>query len=353
MGKKSFTCMKQKDWPDRDRELWHRALQPGDILDDDGSPASAWRPATLRSTEKAWGTYLSWLKTNDSLKPDDTPIKRVSRDSISAFIALYSVGRAELTVAGTVRGIAYMLRATAPPDGVPWLTKLAHRLMNNASSLRPKLPRMVSISDLASLGVRLMAEGRAMLADGNADGALTFRDGLMIAALVSRPVRRRNLAGLRLGVSFHVTDAGVRVVYPAEETKKEQPIDFLYPEWLREHFDFYLATVRPILMRSGQSEDAGWLWLGRRGSVLTDSSIGTIIGTTTEEHLGRRVSPHLFRDCAATDVALHDPSHVGISKSVLGHATLASSQTHYNQAASFTAMRRYQKALDDFMGDGE
>ncbi|NGO62459.1 hypothetical protein G6N76_02140 [Rhizobium daejeonense] len=353
MDKESFTSMKLKDWPGRDRELWHKALQPGDILDDDVSPASAWRPATRRSTEKAWGTYLFWLETSGSLEPDDTPVKRVNLASMSSFIALYSVGRAELTVAGTVRGIAYMLRATAPPDGMPWLTKLAHRLMNNAASVRPKLPRMVSISDLASLGLKLMADGRAMLANGKADGAMTFRDGLMIAALVSRPMRRRNFAALRLGVSFLVTDAGARVVYPAEETKRQQPIDFFYPDWLHEHFDFYLARVRPILIHSGKSEDAGWLWLGRRGTVLTENSIGTIIGATTEEHLGRRVSPHLFRDCAATDVALHDSSHVGISKSVLGHATLASSQTHYNQATSFAAMRRYQKVLDDFMDEGE
>ena len=70
------------------------------------------------------------------------------------------------------------------------------------------------------------------------------------------------------------------------------------------------------------------------------------IATKTKKHLGSRISPHLFRDCAATDIALLDPQHIGITKSVLQHSTLASSQKYYNQATSFSAVRGFETVIE-------
>lgn len=65
----------------------------------------------------------------------------------------------------------------------------------------------------------------------------------------------------------------------------------------------------------------------------------------TLEYLGRDLCPHLFRDCAATSVAIEDPKHIGIVKDVLGHSTLRTSQKYYNQANSVSSLRRYQTAM--------
>jgi integrase/recombinase XerD len=61
--------------------------------------------------------------------------------------------------------------------------------------------------------------------------------------------------------------------------------------------------------------------------------------------LGVAVNPHLFRGCAATSVAIQDPGHVGVIKSVLGHRSLATGQSYYNQAGSLEASRRHQGVL--------
>ena len=53
---------------------------------------------------------------------------------------------------------------------------------------------------------------------------------------------------------------------------------------------------------------------------------------------------HSFRHSAATDIALHDPKHVGIVKSVLGHASPLSAD-YYNLASGFDAASRYQALL--------
>lgn len=148
MTKQAFPSLPVDQWPARDRSLWLAAQQPSGPFDDDAGLAARWRPPTIKMCERGYGMLIGWLNRNGQLDPLAHPCDRVTRDLIRAFITEYSVGRAETTVAGAVRGIAYVLRACAPPDGVDWLTRLAHRLTNTAKPSRPKLPRMVRITDI-------------------------------------------------------------------------------------------------------------------------------------------------------------------------------------------------------------
>ncbi len=59
----------------------------------------------------------------------------------------------------------------------------------------------------------------------------------------------------------------------------------------------------------------------------------------------RPINPHLFRDCAATSIAIDDPVHVGIAARVLGHRTGSTTERFYNQARSIEASRLMQKSL--------
>ena len=273
------------------------------------------------------------------------PIGRVDEDRIRQFIGVFSPGRAELTVAAAVRGIAYMLRATVPPHGHAWLTRLAHHRTNTAKRSRPKLPRMAPVVDLVELGSALMDEGRTALLDGRVRGAQIYRDGLMIACLATRPLRRRNLAALQIGISLLIDEQGVHVRFGAQETKTRAAMEWDYPDWLREPIIWYVEKAREVLRRRDGGPDEGWLWIGRRGCRMQDHDISQRVARVTTQRLGRTISPHMFRDCVATEIAIHDPQHVGITKTVLGHATLASSQKYYNQAGSFAASRRYQDVL--------
>jgi len=42
-------------------------------------------------------------------------------------------------------------------------------------------------------------------------------------------------------------------------------------------------------------------------------SIYIRITTRTRDGFGRAINPHLFRDCAATSIAIEDPCHIGIA----------------------------------------
>ena len=343
--KMTLPPLKMAQWPQPDRELWLESRQPARLFDTGGF-AAKWRPATIRSVEQGYGIYLSWLGQTHGLDASSSPIERVDQDRIEAFVSAYRPGRSDLTVAGTVRGVAYVVRATNPPHGLPWLTKLAHRLTNTAQPSRPKLPRMATVPELVSLGRQLMEDGWARLQQDQVSGAQVFRDGLVIASLAMRPLRLRNLTALRLGHTVFIEKAGVRVAFDGKGTKTAKPIQFAYPVWLAEPFTIYVGEVRPRLLARSTGPDEGWLWIGRRGRPLGGIEMAERIATKTKKHLGSRISPHLFRDCAATDIALLDPQHIGITKSVLQHSTLASSQKYYNQATSFSAVRRFETVIE-------
>ena len=52
-----------------------------------------------------------------------------------------------------------------------------------------------------------------------------------------------------------------------------------------------------------------------------------------------------LRDAAATTIAIEDPRHVRDARLVLGHASLATTERHYNQARSLEASRRHHAML--------
>jgi len=349
--KQAFPPLPVNQWPARDQSLWQAARQPGGPFDDDAGFADRWRPPTVKMCERGYGMLVGWLDRNGQLDPLAHPCDRVTRDLIRAFITEYGVGRAETTVASAVRGMAYVLRACAPPDGVGWLTKLAHSLTNTAKPSRPKLPRMVRVSDLVLLSDRLMDIGLEKLGQGHRSGAPIYRDGLIIGLLIHRPMRRRNLTDLRIGHNLFIDDFGIRITIPREETKKGVPFEGRVPERLEPAVFIYLDRVRPVLMKNGVN-DNGWLWIGRQGRRMPADDISIRVTKTTREHFGRDLSPHLFRDCAATEVALERPELIGMTKHLLGHMSSASSQKSYNQATSLTAFSRHAEVIRKLRGEG-
>jgi integrase len=64
----------------------------------------------------------------------------------------------------------------------------------------------------------------------------------------------------------------------------------------------------------------------------------------TKANFGQSVSPHLFRDGAATFFALNAPESIGSASALLGHAD-PKTLRHYNQAGSILAGRRLASVL--------
>jgi integrase/recombinase XerD len=65
----------------------------------------------------------------------------------------------------------------------------------------------------------------------------------------------------------------------------------------------------------------------------------------TRDAFGVAVNPHLFRDAAATTLAIADPGNVRVAAPLLGHRTFATTERYYQQAKSLQAHRQYIAAL--------
>ncbi len=344
-----LTSMKTCDWPEIDRALWRAARASGGPFDICG-PASAWAPATLLTVERGYGVWLRWLARTGQLDPALRPIERVTQNRVRAFLGDYAPGRSVLTQAAALKGIARIVRCTEPPDGLVWLTKMADRMGNTRERARPKPPRMATIRELLVLGRDIYIDGVRKMEEGDElQGAVELRDGLMIVMLAARPgLRRAALCAMKLGDTVFIDEHDVRVEFPPELIKTRHRVRFAYPRALHPYIERYIEEARPVLLDNPFARevvDEGWFWVNRRGRRVRDNHATARIPSLIEERLGRRVSLHLFRDCASTDIALEDPGHVGIVKDVLQHTSLATSYDSYIQAGSAKATARYGEII--------
>ena len=334
-------CWPVVQWPAPDRAAWAAALTPGDPFTP-GGLAAGWAPTSRRVIEMNYGAWLAWLQGQGLLDPLVPPAARISKDRVKAYVAALQATKSPFTVASRVQMLGDALRAMAPEKDWRWIGRAAGRLRSRAVPIRNKRARLQPPYQLAALGKRLMAEAEA--ARPTLEAAMVYRDGLVIALLAYRPIRGRNLAMIKCGQHLVCRDGAWWLLFAATETKAKRPLEFPLPLDLVPEIERYLAVYRPILLtRGGRQPPAplAALWISRDATALGYGTIAHHVERHTRAEFGAALNPHLFRDCAATYIAIVDPEHVQIIRVILGHSTLATSERHYNQARGLEAGRRY------------
>ncbi|MEQ8397560.1 hypothetical protein [Thalassobaculum sp.] len=335
--------MKVADWPSIDHQLWARATVSASRLDEPGW-ASSWRPSTIVVAEQGYGSWLAWLDENEILDRSVRPAVRVAAERVDAFAKRLSGHVAGNTVSIAIAGLHRTLRAMEETTNFRWLDHLARHYANNAPSVRNKAARVIPSADLYQYGQELMDQA-AKRVDAPVHGALQYRNGLIISFLAAHPIRRGNLSNLVLGQTIVRRGSRYRFSFEPSATKSRRVLEQTLIEDLTERFDVYLATVRPRLRDRAIGPDSRSLWIGMDGTTLDAGGLYAVIQLWTGRRYARALYPHLFRDCASTSVAIEDPEHIGIAKSVLGHTTLATSQKHYNMANGLSASRRFGASI--------
>ncbi len=353
-------CLKVEAWPESDRRAWETALRHVDILEPCGF-ASTWKPLTRYTVERSYGRWLTWLACNQLLDVALTPARRASRDNVARYIQDLQAVNASYTVLSRVRNLCNALQAMAPGEDWEWLRHVIRRRRRTAVSSKNKRAMIIASEELFAFGRELMDD-----ADGPSDGtplakAGRFRDGLMISMLASRPIRRCNFASIEIG--RHLVRQGPEywLRFAAAETKTNSPIEIPVPTVLTPYIERYLAYYRPFL---GQRAARGnWvcaqprasgmtLWISSWCSAMSEGGIYCRIMKATKTRFGHAINPHLFRDCAATSIAIEDPAHVYVTQSILGHTSIKTSERHYNHAQSLEATRRHQKQILELRRQG-
>jgi integrase/recombinase XerD len=239
------------------------------------------------------------------MAPIDAPGDRITPNRVRAYLADLERHISTQTVINRLIHLSMAARVMNPDQDWSWIRRLLRPVQARHKPARPKRPRLVATSELFDLGLGLMAAAERK--NPECRRATVYRDGLLIALLAVRPLRMRNLVGLTLDHTLVLRGAQWWIQIPAAETKTMEPHEVLWPDTLIASLEVYLARHRPALaQRHGRWTRAGGqaLWLSNDGSPMTRRGIYDRITRCTLKGLGKPINPHLFRDCAATTIAL-------------------------------------------------
>lgn len=334
-------CMRLEEWPERDRLSWLAAVQSGDPFDDQGL-AAHWTAKTCRSVVSGYGRYLTYLARQEMLDYNAGPGERLSEERLRKYLQELQTQVASATVAGRVRCLTEALRVMVPDQDYPYLRRVRQRLKVRVRPSRDKRSRIVPITELFRLGLKLIDRAETSQFSRELWRASCYRDGLCIMLLACRPIRRGNLAAMRLGIHLVKQGDAFALAFNANETKNHRPYECFLHSSLTPWFERYLAHYRPLLL-CGHRDDH--LWISWRSVPMTEENLYGRVVKHTKEAFGHAVSPHMFRDSAITSLGEDNPELTWLGVSLLHHSDPAIAERHYDHARSGRAVKDYQKAM--------
>jgi integrase/recombinase XerD len=137
----------------------------------------------------------------------------------------------------------------APEMDRAWLAKVSKRLQGKADRKALPPPHAITAGEILHRCFNQL-EG---IENGNHLSARThairYRQALLIAFLVCRPVRRRTLLGMNVDTHLRATPEGFHVHFAGEDLKDKKARNFALPKSLVVPMQHYLDTHCPVLMQ--------------------------------------------------------------------------------------------------------
>jgi len=327
------------EWPEADRLAWQEACRPTYRLKKGGS-ASHLAPVSQEEIARRYGQFLGFLKLSGRVDPNAAAAAQVTQANVEAYTGDIA-GRNLSSV--TAWNCIYKLRRAAqllsPGTDFNWLSEIEKDLAL-VMEPRSKLDRLVMADKLVEAGLTLITEAKNQTR-AKFVRARGIRNGLMIALLALCPSRRKNFAALEIGKTFRQTKRRWWITLSGRSTKMGSPEERPLPEWMNPYIDLYLNEARPVLLKSsGPPTDALWI-SSNTGGRMNAGDAGVLITQTTEQTIGIRISPHLFRTADATTAAEARGDMPHLASALLGHKHPRVTEEHYNRASSLAAGNRF------------
>ena len=333
---KERTSIPHPELPAIDRQLLETATRKGGLFEPDGLVAN-WASATLTQVIKGYGKFAYYLRAIDALTDDVVPSRRINQTILEGYVDwLGAQDLSSVTIASLVSNLHEAIRVMEPGADLSLLRELVATLRAREVPRRNKHARLVhpqmaldaALSNLDMIDEIQLANDKIR--------ACRYRDLLIIAFLTTRPIRLKNLTQLEIGRSIEKRDTTYACRFTAEDTKERKPLSFALPELLTPYLDRYIEQFRPLLL-DGRASDRLWVTI-RRGPMAAQT-IYCHVCDLTEELLGCRINPHLFRDIVATAVAVEHPDKVLVSARLLNNTSLKTTDKHYIQSQMIDAQR--------------
>jgi len=344
-------------WPLACLRQWHDAFSEPSLFEKD-KPARHWRPATIKKTADGFGHFISWMIFANIFDRDGDVINLVTRENVKGFINAMEVSKYALyTIYSHVQEVYDASRVMEPMQDWSWLKTAVKKLRSRSRPARNKISRLQPAQKLEKLGRSLIQKAETAMNLSFYKRALLFRDGLMISVLIRRPFRLKNFASLTLEANLIIDETSASFLFSADEMKGKRPFEVIFPQEYFDELQIYLKHYRPYLLSLTQENDdvtrqmneSGQnraLWISNEGRSLAEVSLRNAIRKRTKVAFGVDMTPHFFRDSSVTTLIRHAPESAKITRSILGHATIDTTNAHYNQARMIETSRRHTNLIE-------
>lgn len=346
MSEKKRLYLPYAAWTPADRARWVAAFTPGtDPFDDDRGAGAHLAERTRLALQYSYAKFLVFLLAcHEELLTRD-PAERVDRKIIEEYVKWQPKTCGDVTIGNYLYHLWYALKYICPDSDWSWLLDISKRI---AARGKRKIPKhhLVTSEALYSLGIELM-DGVIIVSKPTVTRMMqtAYRDGLMIALLALIPLRRRTVAALQIDKHLVRSGNDWYLDIPGADVKTKRPLEFPLGRELSDRVDFYLNEIRCRIPGAGRHT---YLWATSRGP-MGDRMIYDAVRRRTRKALGFPVNLHRFRSAAATLWSIVDPVNVLGAKDLLGHASFATTETHYIMAHSRLAGRSLAKAIGKIM----
>ena len=331
-------------WPDEDRQRFAAAFRKGPTIFDDAGPGAHLRLTTVGAICFGWRRWLGWIaRTNPELLVGPAEA-RITPQRVKDFIQHLQESNGSVGTAATIARLYDGARYLLPEGDWGWLKILKTRL-EKISKPRTRMPIPITSGRLFQLGIDLMAAAEAEatgFGPPTSAAAIRYRDGLLVALASWLPLRRTNLAGLVIGITF-VREGPVWLIdIPGGSTKNGEAIQATVPGELGHHVDRYLAHFRPAIHRS--SQHAGF-WASVRGSPMSGAAIYLSFVRAVRLASGLRLRLHDVRSIAFTTWALYEPEKSAAAAGLLTDRSEQVIEQHYRRTQAIAACRAFNRII--------
>lgn len=335
-------CLHVQDWPSPDQVLWRSALQPGDFEAEDAGLACHWKPGSIQTNREGYGRWISFLVASGAAMTAD-PADRVTPERVSSYVAeLAAQGLALQTRANRISQLMSVMMVFAPERDWLWLNRRFNHLAARADAARsqPALPFLSG--DLLDKSTAALRRLHRTGFDGSYEQALLFRNWLMVATGTLAPLRRSNLAALRIGVHLRRERNEWSIEISFSETKTGKPISMPLPRVLDTYIGHYIEVVRPALLAGRQSDH---FWISKQHTPMTAHSFYIALTNFTRSRLGIAINPHKLRHMGATSTVIAAPEMIESARAFLGHAERGTTEDFYVIGQSLAASRQHAATI--------
>jgi len=336
--------LRLNDWPETDRAMWSALIAKGNPLDEEGRFAHL-REASRTKLLAGYGRWLAWLMDADPAALAESPADRCTLERLLRWRATMEAMR-PMSRLSLIDDTLKIVMAAAPD--ATWtrhlrLRKQLKRDAGNGDQSR-KSGRVLSSAVLFEAGKR-HATVDVLAATTVREAMKRQRNGTIVAMLALMPIRRRAFAQLAIGTSLIVDNERISVVLSGDLTKTGVPWEAEVPAPASVLLRQYLTATRPWFLASGnQRHDL--LWVGDHGEPFQVGHFGNKIACLTTKLTGVRVSPHLFRDSAATTLSRISSDAARLIRPVLAHQGFGTAERHYIHAETIDAGRDYARLIN-------